>query len=101
MLGLIFPLRSLYRIRSNIESGDGRYDILLQPLSHGDPALIFEFKHNKKKRIKLDALADMALQQIIDRQYDTDLRALGYTKIFAIGIAFQGKDKVEIKTKEL
>ena len=94
MLGLCAILGNRYKIRSNRESGLGRFDIQLMPLTKGMPGFIFEFKHTKDEHIDLSALADSALQQIEAKKYDTDLRDNGVTSIIRIGIAFRGKSAV-------
>ena len=63
MLGLCAILGNRYKIRSNRESGLGRFDIQLMPLTKGMPGFIFEFKHTKDEHTDLSALADSALQQ--------------------------------------
>ena len=94
MLGLCAILGNRYKIRSNRESGLGRFDIQLMPLTKGMPGFIFEFKHTKDEHIDLSALADSALQQIEAKKYDTELRDNGVTSIISIGIAFRGKSAV-------
>ena len=94
MLGLCAILGNRYKIRSNRESGLGRFDIQLMPLTKGMPGFIFEFKHTKDEHIDLSALADSALQQIEAKKYDTELRDNGVTSIIRIGIAFRGKSAV-------
>ena len=44
MLGLCAILGNRYRIRSNRESGLGRFDIQLMPLANDIPGFLFEFK---------------------------------------------------------
>lgn len=94
MLGLCAILGNRYKIRSNRESGLGRFDIQLMPLTKEMPGFIFEFKHTKDEHIDLSALADSALQQIEAKKYDTELRDNGVTSIIRIGIAFRGKSAV-------
>ena len=94
MLGLCAILGNRYKIRSNRESGLGRFDIQLMPLTKGMPGFIFEFKHTKDEHIDLSALADSALQQIEAKKYDTELRDNGVNSIIRIGIAFRGKSAV-------
>lgn len=94
MLGLCAILGNLYKIRSNRESGLGRFDIQLMPLTKGMPGFIFEFKHTKDEHTDLSALADSALQQIEAKKYDTELRDNGVNSIISIGIAFRGKSAV-------
>ena len=74
MLGLCAILGNRYQIRSNRESGLGRFDIQLKPLVKGIPGFLFEFKHTNDDHVDLDALADRALQQIDAKKYDTELR---------------------------
>lgn len=94
MLGLCAILGNRYKIRSNRESGLGRFDIQLMPLTKGMPGFIFEFKHTKDEHTDLSALADSALQQIEAKKYDTELRDNGVNLIISIGIAFRGKSAV-------
>lgn len=94
MLGLCAILGNRYKIRSNRESGLGRFDIQLMPLAKGMPGFIFEFKHTKDEHTDLSALADSALQQIETKKYDTELRDNGVNSIISIGIAFRGKSTV-------
>lgn len=94
MLGLCAILGNRYKIRSNRESGLGRFDIQLMPLTTGMPGFIFEFKHTKDEHTDLSALADSALQQIEAKKYDTELRDNGVNSIISIGIAFRGKSAV-------
>lgn len=94
MLGLCAILGNRYKIRSNRESGLGRFDIQLMPLTKGMSGFIFEFKHTKDEHTDLSALADSALQQIETKKYDTELRDNGVNSIIRIGIAFRGKSAV-------
>lgn len=94
MLGLCAILGNRYKIRSNRESGLGRFYIQLMPLAKGMPGFIFEFKHTKDEHTDLSALADSALQQIEAKKYDTELRDNGVNLIISIGIAFRGKSAV-------
>lgn len=94
MLGLCAILGNRYKIRSNRESGLGRFDIQLMPLTKGMPGFIFEFKHTNDEHTDLSALADSALQQIEAKKYDTELRDNGVNSIISIGIAFRGKSAV-------
>ncbi len=94
MLGLCAILGNRYKIRSNRESGLGRFDIQLMPLAKGMPGFIFEFKHTKDEHTDLSVLADSALQQIETKKYDTELRDNDVSSIIKIGIAFRGKSAV-------
>ena len=99
MLGLCAILGNRYQVRSNRESGLGRFDIQLSPLLTGIPGFLFEFKHTNDQHADLNALAEKALQQIDEKKYDTDLRDAGVENIIKIGIAFRGKNAV-VKRKE-
>ena len=94
MLGLCAVLSNQYRIKSNSESGYGRFDISLIPDKHSNPGFIFEFKHAKTNNQDLGALADEALTQIDEKKYDTEMKTLGVANIIKIGIAFRGKKAV-------
>lgn len=94
MLGLCAVLGNRYQIRSNRESGLGRFDIQLTPLVNGIPGFLFEFKHTNDIHVSLEALAESALHQIEERRYDTELKNAGVKSIIKIGIAFRGKSAV-------
>lgn len=94
MLGLCAVLGSQYKVRSNRESGLGRFDVELLPMMQGIPGFIFEFKHTKDINVDLDSLANSALRQIEDMKYDTELNDFGVEDIVKIGIAFRQKSAV-------
>lgn len=94
MLGLCAVLGSQFKVRSNRESGLGRFDIELLPMVKGIPGFIFEFKHTKDINVDLDSLANSALKQIEDMKYDTELNDFGVEDIVKIGMAFRQKSAV-------
>lgn len=94
MLGLCAVLGIQFKVRSNRESGLGRFDIELLPMVKGIPGFIFEFKHTKDINVDLDSLANSALKQIEDMKYDTELNDFGVEDIVKIGIAFRQKSAV-------
>lgn len=94
MLGLCAVLGSQFKVRSNRESGLGRFDIELLPMVKRIPGFIFEFKHTKDINADLDSLANSALKQIEDMKYDTELNDFGVEDIVKIGIAFRQKSAV-------
>ena len=94
MLGLCAVLGNRYQIRSNRESGLGRFDIQLTPLVNGIPGFLFEFKHTNDNHVNLASLAESALHQIDEKKYDSELRNTGIKSIIKIGIAFRGKNAV-------
>lgn len=98
MLGLLAIGESNYDIRSNRESGLGRYDIQLIPKKSALPGIIIEVKAaDKDAGVELSKLAQTALKQIEEKKYDTELCAQGVNDIIKYGVAFKGKT-VEIVT---
>ena len=96
VLGLLVELRDIYEIKSNRESGYGRYDVMLVPKS-GDRkynAIILEFKvFDSYDESTLEDTAQSALRQIEEKNYDAELIARGIEKdrIRHYGFAFEGK----------
>lgn len=94
MLGLLACLSQTYRITSNRESGNGRFDIQMEPYENNLPVVIMELKVSKEKSVeKLRFLAGEAIRQIDEKQYGAGL----VTSILKYGIAFHGKN-VEIES---
>ena len=80
-----------YIIKSNREGGQGRSDIFISPISREEEAFVLEFKVATSID-ELQGKAKEAVQQIVDRRYEQELRDLGYIKIKRYGIAFFAKD---------
>ncbi len=105
VLGLMVEKRDDYIIKSNKESGFGRYDVMMIPrnVKTGNlPAMILEFKvMNSNKEKTLEETVSSALAQIEEKKYDTELINAGVKKenIRHYGFAFEGK-KVLIGTDE-
>ncbi|MBK8397926.1 MAG: AAA family ATPase [Leptospiraceae bacterium] len=96
VLGLLVNMRGSYSIKSNAESGYGRYDISLIPSDKSQKGIIIEFKSvNVKRSETLDDAVKSALAQIEEKQYESELRSLGVTDILKLGIAFEGK-KIQV-----
>ena len=94
VLGLLAELRDQYEIRSNRESGYGRYDVMLTPLNKNDNAIIIEFKvHEPEEETSLQDTVQSALVQIDEKKYDAELLARGIPadRIRHYGFAFEGK----------
>ena len=94
VLGLLIEIRDRYDVRSNRESGFGRYDVMLLPKSKRDNAIILEFKVREPDSEKtLEDTVESALDQIIEKKYDAELLGLGITqeRIRHYGFAFEGK----------
>jgi hypothetical protein len=99
VLGLIALMDNQYKIKSNRESGDGRYDISLFPREDRYPGIIMELKWKKDLSAnELSVLADEALAQIDEKRYDAEMKEAGNQDILKFGIAFSGKT-VSVKTK--
>ena len=94
-LGFLAVLRKRFRVLSNVESGEGRFDIALKPLVAGFPAFIIEVKAADGPDDDLKALAREARRQIDGKQYDTTFRAEGLADIVKLGLAYY-KNKVEL-----
>lgn len=92
MIGLCAILNNRYTVRSNRESGLGRFDIQLWPMDTGIPGFIFELKASKKRSESLETLALEALQQIDGMRYEHEMRSGGVKEIIKVGIAFRGKE---------
>lgn len=98
VLGLIAMMESQYKIKSNRESGKGRFDICLMPRDDNHPGMIMELKWKKNlDDNELALLADEAISQIDSMEYDSEMKSEGIEKILKFGIAFSGK-RVCIKT---
>ena len=99
VLGLIALMDNQYKIKSNRESGDGRYDISLFPREEKYPGIIMELKWKKNLSADdLDGLAEEAFDQIENMRYDSEMKEDGVRDILKFGIAFSGK-KVSVKIK--
>lgn len=90
VLGMLVSLEGVYTIKSNRESGYGRYDIMLIPQDKKRPGVIIEFKKVFKQTVQ--EAADAALAQIATKHYAAELRAAGVRTIRSYGIAFEGKE---------
>ena len=97
VLGLVASLSSKYYIRSNRESGEGRFDLQLEPKDKTLPGILMEFKAvSVSEKDKLPELAEEALVQTENRNYQEDLEDRGISEIVRYGIAFSGKN-VEVR----
>ena len=92
VLGLIAMMDNHYKIKSNRESGKGRFDICLMPRNNKHPGMIMELKWKKNlDENELDLLADEAICQINSMEYDSEMKSERIEKILKFGIAFSGK----------
>ena len=98
VLGLMAMMDNQYKIKSNRESGKGRFDICLMPRDNKHPGMIMELKWKKNlDDNELVLLADEAISQIHSMEYDSEMKSEGIKKILKFGIAFSGK-RVCVKT---
>jgi len=95
LLGLLARLDSAYLIRSNGESGYGRYDICLIPKDASRKGIIMEIKAVRSRRSETmpGRLAE-ARTQLLANRYETELLAHGVTDILRLAIAVEGKEVV-------
>ena len=97
IMGMGLYLEGEYITKSNIESGLGRYDFLIEPKNKSKRAFIMEFKSTDSVE-KLEEVSKEALKQIEDKKYDISLKQKGIKEITYIGIAFCGKEiKISFK----
>ena len=97
IMGMGLYLEGEYITKSNIESGLGRYDFLIEPKNKSKRAFIMEFKSTDSVE-KLEEVSREALKQIEDKKYDVSLKQNGIKEITYIGIAFCGKEiKISFK----
>ncbi len=88
--GLLSGMKG-YRTKSNRETGKGRCDLFVKPVSRRKEAFIVEFKTTKRIK-ELEKKAEEALQQIDDKKYIMELEEDGYDITSSYGISFCGKD---------
>ena len=90
LLGMLVWLSEDYNIRSNRESGYGRYDIIFKPNDLKKQGIIIEFKVIGKDE-NADEVLNKALHQIEEKQYDIELKSAGITDVIKIAVGFSGK----------
>ena len=99
IMGMGLYLEGEYITKSNIESGLGRYDFLVEPKNKNKRAYIMEFKSTDSLE-KLEEISKEALKQIEDKKYDISLKQSGIKEITYMGIAFCGKQiKISYKSE--
>ncbi|MCK4258732.1 MAG: AAA family ATPase [Halanaerobiales bacterium] len=92
VLGMLVYLSDQYEVKSNRESGYGRYDVMLIPKDKNRLGIVMEFKKvNNYRHETLDEALDKALKQIEERKYSQELVREGVKEIIELGLAFSGK----------
>ena len=93
VLGMLVGLKDSYYVKSNRESGFGRYDIMLEPKDKNENSFVMEFKVYKEEKEKtIEDTIENAKKQIEERKYAENLEERGYTKITKMVFAFKGKE---------
>ncbi len=97
ILGMSLYLEGEYIVKSNIESGLGRYDVSIEPKNKNKRGYILEFKATDNVD-KLEEISKEALKQIEKAKYSSSLKQTDTKEILHLGIAFCGKQiKVSYK----
>ena len=91
IMGMGLYLEGEYITKSNIESGLGRYDFVIEPKNKTKRAFIMEFKATDSIE-NLEEVSKEALEQIENKKYDVSLKQNGIKDITYMGIAFCGKE---------
>lgn len=96
VFGMVVNLSDAYKVRSNRESGFGRYDVMIEPLDKTEKAFIIEFKvldPDEDEKTLEDTLVN-ARAQIEEKQYEAELISAGFLpdQIRKYGFAFRGKE---------
>ena len=93
ILGMLVGLKDSYYVKSNRESGYGRYDIMLEPKEKDKSSFIMEFKvveSMEEKEVK--AKIKEAKEQIKDKRYEQELKERGFTNVTKMVFVCNGKE---------
>ncbi len=91
--GLLIWISNTHEIKSNRESGYGRYDISIIPKDLDSPGYVIEFKSvNKRRNETVDIATRDAFKQIEEKKYETELVQRGVKHIKKLAIVFSGKE---------
>jgi hypothetical protein len=98
--GLLVWISNTHEIKSNRESGYGRYDIMIIPQDLTRTGYVIEFKTvDTEENETVDTAAAAALEQIENKKYETELIERGIENIKKLAVVFNGKD-VYVKEKD-
>ncbi len=93
VLGLLVYLDTEYEIKSNRESGYGRYDVMVIPKDITKRGVVIEFKKaDRFENESLDNALAAALDQITEKRYEVELTQRGIKEVVKLAIVFKGKD---------
>nr|WP_314532747.1 AAA family ATPase [uncultured Fusobacterium sp.] len=99
ILGMLIQLKREYKVKSNLETGYGRTDVLVLPYDKNKLGFVFEFKVSKNIE-ELETKAEEALKQIDEKDYEVIMQDEKIEHYFKIGISFYKKD-LAIKYEEI
>jgi hypothetical protein len=93
VLGMLISLSDDYYVKSNKESGYGRYDVMLIPKEVSKIAIIIEFKKiSDFSKDTMEEATEEALKQIKDMNYRAELIEGNVENIIELAIVFRGKE---------
>jgi len=93
VLGMLVSLSNNYQVKSNKESGYGRYDVIIIPNNISKNGIIIEFKKiNELSKETIKEAAGKALKQIEDKKYEQELITKGFKDTVKLAIVFKGKN---------
>ena len=100
VLGMLISLSEKYEVKSNKESGYGRYDVMLIPKDISKIGIVIEFKKiDDFLKTTIEEGSKAALKQIEDMKYSQELISLGIKNIVKLAIVFKGKE-IEITQED-
>ena len=99
ILGMLIQLKREYKVKSNLEAGYGRTDVLVLPYDRNKLGFVFEFKVSKSEE-ELETKAEEALKQIDEKNYEVIMQDEKINHYFKIGISFYKKE-LAIKYEEI
>ena len=99
ILGMLIQLKREYKVKSNLETGHGRTDVLVLPYDKNKLGFVFEFKVSKNIE-ELETKAEEALKQIDEKNYEVIMQEEEINHYFKIGMSFYKKE-LAIKYKEI
>lgn len=89
-------------VKSEVNSGEGRCDILVIPKNRSRTGLVIEIRYLKQRtsEARLKASSEAALNQIMKKDYPEELKKDGINHVLCYGISFARKN-VSISSKKI